>query len=59
MYRSWYALEIQYPNSHLLPKEEYLPESIPLVPVDTLAVEIEAQEFLMDGLINAINTLTI
>ena len=49
-------LELQYPHGHLLPKEEYLPNSMLLVPADTLTVVIEAQGYSVEGFRNVIIT---
>ena len=40
---SWDPSELQSPHSHLLPKDKYLPDFMPLVPVYTLKVNIESQ----------------
>ena len=45
------------PHRNLLPREDYLPDSDPLVKVDQLAVHIEAKEASMDGFIH--DTITI
>ena len=56
---SWYSMNLQSPHRHLLPRQDYLPPSDPLVKADQLAVNIEAKEALMDGLIDEIITITI
>ena len=58
-YTSWEATNIQSPHQHLLPREDYLPASDPLVKVYQLAVNIEAKEASMDGFVDNIITITI
>ena len=52
-------MNLQSPHRHLLPRQDYLPPSDPLVKADQLAVNIEAKEALTDGLIDEIITITI
>ena len=40
---SWDATNLQSPHQHLLPREDYLPSSYPLVKADQLTVNIEAK----------------
>ena len=56
---SWDATNLQSPHIHLLPREDYLPASCPLVKAYQLGVDIEAKEASMDGFINDIITITI
>ena len=41
---SWDATNLQLPDWHLLPREDYLPASDPIVKVDQLAVYIKVKE---------------
>ena len=52
-------MNLQSPHRHLLPREDYLSDSDPLVKVDQLSVNIEAKEASMNGLIDDIITITI
>ena len=56
---SWDAKNIQSPHRHLLPREDYLPESETLVKADQLAMNIKSIEAPMDGYIDEIITITI
>ena len=55
----WYATNLQLLHRHLLTREDYLPDSEPLVKADQLAVDIEAREVSTDGFIDDIITIII
>ena len=55
----WDATNLQSPHRHLLPREDYIPASDPLVKVDQLVVNIEVKEASMYGFIYDIITITI
>ena len=57
--RSWGATNLQFPHKHLLPREDYLPASEPLVKADQMAVKIKAKEASMDGFVDDITNITI
>ena len=52
-------MDLQWPHRNLLPKEDYLPVSDPLVKAYQLEVNIEAKEASMDVFIDDIITITI
>ena len=56
---SWDATDLKSPHRHLLPREDYMPDSDPLVKVYQLTVNIKAKEVSMDVFIDKIITITI
>ena len=56
---SWYTTNLQSPHKHLLPREDYIYPSDPLVQAYQLSVNTESKEASMDGFIDYIITITI
>ena len=56
---SWDATNLQSLHQQLIPREDYLPASDPLVKAYHIAVDIKAKEVSMDGFIYEIITITI
>ena len=55
----WDETDLHLPHIHLLPREEYLPASDPLVKSDKLAVNIKEKEDSMDEFIDDIININI
>ena len=58
MYTSCKSIDLQSRHRNLLPREEYLRDSTPMVSVYTLSLDVEAKDYSMDGFTISITTLT-